>query len=405
MPRLSSLVTSVGCHRILRFTTGIFLLLLFVLGMPVEAAIYTVTNLNNSGAGSLRQAILDAEDNSSSDTIVFAVNNGTIFLNSELPAITREDGLTIDGAGQKITVSGGGAVRIMEVDGGTLTLKNLTLINGSAPHGGAIQSNKLLTVINCTFSNNKSAGTGGAIDSNTDDSKLTVVNSTFFGNSAPRGGGIYNESGEVTITNSTFSGNSATATGNRGGNSIFNVPGGTVNLQNTIMVDDGTGYNCSSNYRTITFGGLAPGATSGISLSGVNLSTDTTNLSTNICTAHVLSNPNLKTSNDPGLSSSLVDNGGWTETLALLDGSPAIDAADDAICAAAPVNNRDQRGAIRPAGAHCDIGAYEAGAEIPVATTAAIPTLSEWALLMLSGLLGLSVIVTLRRRSPANWRA
>ena len=54
------------------------------------------------------------------------------------------------------------------------------------------------------------------------------------------------------------------------------------------------------------------------------------------------------------------DNGGPTWTLALLPGSAAIDAADDAICAAAPVNNLDQRGITRPQGAHCDIGAYEA---------------------------------------------
>ena len=40
-------------------------------------------------------------------------------------------------------------------------------------------------------------------------------------------------------------------------------------------------------------------------------------------------------------------------------GSPAIDAANDATCAAAPINNLDQRGVTRPRGAHCDIGAVE----------------------------------------------
>ena len=62
---------------------------------------------------------------------------------------------------------------------------------------------------------------------------------------------------------------------------------------------------------------------------------------------------------DPKLGS-LQDNGGPTWTLAPLPGSAAIDAADDAICAAAPVNNLDQHGITRPQGAHCDIGAYEA---------------------------------------------
>lgn len=55
----------------------------------------------------------------------------------------------------------------------------------------------------------------------------------------------------------------------------------------------------------------------------------------------------------------LDDNGGPTRTLALLPGSPAIDAGDDATCASPPVSGLDQRGTARPQGAHCDIGAYE----------------------------------------------
>ncbi len=51
----------------------------------------------------------------------------------------------------------------------------------------------------------------------------------------------------------------------------------------------------------------------------------------------------------------LADNGGPTLTHALLPGSPALDAGNDAACSAT-----DQRGVSRPQGAHCDIGAYEA---------------------------------------------
>jgi hypothetical protein len=61
---------------------------------------------------------------------------------------------------------------------------------------------------------------------------------------------------------------------------------------------------------------------------------------------------------DP-LLGSLANNGGPTRTFALLAGSPAIDAGDDATCNAAPVSGLDQRGIARPQGAHCDIGAYE----------------------------------------------
>jgi hypothetical protein len=66
----------------------------------------------------------------------------------------------------------------------------------------------------------------------------------------------------------------------------------------------------------------------------------------------------------PGLNADpllgpLQDNGGPTWTMALGEGSAAIDAADDAICAAPPVNNLDQRSVTRPQGTHCDIGAVE----------------------------------------------
>jgi hypothetical protein len=55
----------------------------------------------------------------------------------------------------------------------------------------------------------------------------------------------------------------------------------------------------------------------------------------------------------------LADNGGPTQTFALLTGSLAIDAGDDATCSAAPVNGLDQRGVTRPQESHCDIGAFE----------------------------------------------
>jgi hypothetical protein len=63
-------------------------------------------------------------------------------------------------------------------------------------------------------------------------------------------------------------------------------------------------------------------------------------------------------SGDPNLGP-LADNGGATQTMELLAGSPAIDAGNDGLCAAAPVNNLDQRGIARPQGPHCDIGAFE----------------------------------------------
>jgi predicted outer membrane repeat protein len=83
--------------------------------------------------------------------------------------------------------------------------------------------------------------------------------------------------------------------------------------------------------------------------------------------------------------------GGGTPTFPLLPGSTAIDAGDDTVCAADPVNGQDQRGVARPQGAHCDIGAFEsrgftltkAGGDnqsTPISTTFTLPlsvTLSE----------------------------
>jgi len=63
-------------------------------------------------------------------------------------------------------------------------------------------------------------------------------------------------------------------------------------------------------------------------------------------------------SGDPNLGS-LADNGGPTQTFALLTGSSAINAGDSTTCVASPVSNLDQRGVTRPQGAQCDIGAYE----------------------------------------------
>jgi len=70
---------------------------------------------------------------------------------------------------------------------------------------------------------------------------------------------------------------------------------------------------------------------------------------------------------DPALNA-LANNGGFTETMSLQAGSLAIDAGDTTTCNNAPVSGKDQRGVTRPLGAGCDIGAYEAGAIIPVVT-------------------------------------
>ena len=102
-----------------------------VLASPAWAATYTVSNTNDSGAGSLRQAIIDANTTTGEDTINFAssLSGQTITLtSSQLPPITDGAGLTIDGGSADITISGDNQYRVFEVvDGAKLTLSNLTV--------------------------------------------------------------------------------------------------------------------------------------------------------------------------------------------------------------------------------------------------------------------------------------
>jgi predicted outer membrane repeat protein len=161
---------------------------------------------------------------------------------------------------------------------------------------------------------------------------LTVNNSTFTGNIAGNdGGGIHTENGTLNASNSTFAGNNAPCSYGLCGGGIYSTYG-TVTLKNTIVANSPSGDNC---YGTITDGGGN------------------------------LNYPNTIQTACPGINSDpklgpLQHNGGPTHTMALLPGSAAIDAGINSICAAAPVNNLDQRGIARPQGLHCDSGAYEA---------------------------------------------
>src|ERR1700744_3961214 len=93
-----------------------------------HASTVTVTNTNDSGGGSLRQALVSA---SAGDLIVFDPGaTGTIALATSL---TIGQSVTIQGPGAgAITLDGQGAVRVINITAGTLTLSGVTLANGSA---------------------------------------------------------------------------------------------------------------------------------------------------------------------------------------------------------------------------------------------------------------------------------
>ena len=185
------------------------------------------------------------------DTITFSVR-GTITLGSQLPMVTAAGGaLTIDGAGQGVTISGNNAVRLFRVNtGATLNLQNLTLANSRAGSGGGVHNAGTLQVSHCIFAGNVSTttvmGVGGGAIYNDNNATLVVSRSVFSGNEAEMGGDgiLIRGGGAVTITNSTFSGNTAA-----GGGGISNAA--------TMLV---TGSPFSGNNAT-DGGGIGNGGT------------------------------------------------------------------------------------------------------------------------------------------------
>lgn len=231
---------------------------------PITAApaadAFTVTNTNDTGAGSLRQAILDANAGNV-DVIIFANNlaGQTITLASNLPEITVAD-LSIDASGlaSPVTIDGNnnGIFSHRGAGTGTFAINNLAVTNGDSSsfdfdpnlifrNGGGIYSFGNVTVTNSTISGNftSGGGGGGGIYSG---GNLTVTNSTISRNSAGSGGGggIYSV-GNLTITNSTISENSTTDSG-----------GGIIG-ESIITVTDST---ISGNSAAVLGGGIVSGS-------------------------------------------------------------------------------------------------------------------------------------------------
>jgi len=217
------------------------------------AATITVTNLNDSGAGSLRQAVIDA---ASGDTINFSVT-GTILLTSGQIPIDKNLTITGPGAGS-LTVSGNNASRVFMIDSKTVAISGLTISKGRSHDslgGGGIRNYfGTLTLNNCIVDDNASSGGGGILSSGT----LSVNNCIISDNtSSDEGGGIFS-TGTVTVSNSTLSGNTASTYG--GG--IFNTnnnnpPGLTVNggaiFGNTALFGGGL-YNKTDGTASVTNG-------------------------------------------------------------------------------------------------------------------------------------------------------
>ncbi len=306
-----------------------------------------------------------------------------------------------------INGSGGGGGGIYNTSG-TVTLTNSTVSGNTANFGGGIfNPGGTMTLTNSMVSGNTANLRGGGIYNFGDgiintSGTVTLTNSTVSGNTSNGdGGGIYNDGrilncngcGTMTLTNSTVSGNT---TGDGG---IFNL--GTLNLTSVTVTNNrstGTCITCAGGIsnsgngnnnpgtanlnNTIVAGNTAANASAPLDFGGPVSSTSSYNIiGNNQGTIGITNGTNGNQVGTPAnpinpLLAPLANNGGATQTHALLVGSPAIDAGNNALTSQA----FDQRGTGFPrivdgdgnGTAIVDVGAYEA----PLGTTAATVSIS-----------------------------
>jgi hypothetical protein len=262
---------------------------------------------------------------------------------------------------------------------GVLTLTNSTVFNNATAavnsQGGGIWTSGQLTIAGSTIIGNTTLGRGGGIFIGLGSGGNKISGSTISGNMGQRGGGIYN-SGYLVAINSTISGNDSSISGGgiaAGGTrttALFNV---TVagNVANFFGISGGVGGGVEGGgLGVLTF------KNSIIALNGHVMKVGQSNFLINDdCDGEITSQGNSImfavdsshcTANgspmiaDPGIGP-LQDNGGPTQTHALLSASPAIDGVVIGDCTddLGAILTTDQRGLQRPTGARCDIGAFE----------------------------------------------
>ena len=359
---------------------------------------------------------------SGDDIIEFTGLSGEITLSSELPFVTSNIILQGPGQ-DTLTISGNNNYGILRTTGSSvLNIDSLTLSNGTRFQGGAVYvtNSVILSINNCTLTGNSAylgaavaayganpvnpgelpsifinnttlsgnsvSNVGGAVIAYDIDS-LSISNSVLFDNSAGVGGGaIYAlDTNNLSISNSTLSGNSTGSTGgailiqNMDNASIINstLTGNSVSSQGGAVKADSLANLTISN--SLFSGNTSSGGGSEISFTSTTITTDTHNIfgdssqsfadaftgftpsaASIIATSTIGAgtvNPNALVLSS--IIAPLVDNGGSTLTHSLVAGSPAINQGDNAICAAAPINNLDQLGGTRPIDGVCDIGSVE----------------------------------------------
>ncbi|MGO9463201.1 MAG: Ig-like domain repeat protein, partial [Isosphaeraceae bacterium] len=308
---------------------------LSISGCTISDNTANTTNSNSGGggiwnAGNLAITTSTITGNSASD---YQAGGGGI--DNQGTLCLTDSTISDNTGGQANAATGGGGI----ANAGTAVIEGCTLAGNSASLGGGIANSATLTVVNSTIADNQGGYGGGIVNFG---GTLTVVNSTLADNTSGEGGGIIDFGGTLTVVNSTIAYNTSADNGNPGGGIWTQAP---VTLNNTIVAEN----NPSGNGDDLD--GQGNGTFTGSNNLVVYDATGTLNSSDNLLGV------------DPGLGL-LANNGGPTQTIALLAGSPAIDAGSVAL-AVDPTTNQplvyDQRGAGYPriVNGTVDIGAFE----------------------------------------------
>jgi hypothetical protein len=377
--------------------TAIFLLCLTAVG-NVYAATFTVMNTNDSGPGSLRQAVLGINANNQDNTINFdpiifstpqtiVLTSGHLEFTDNMVDYTKT--VTINGPGANLlTISANNQSRVLTigwrdrvllsgvkitkgkggifVHGGylgedveTLVLKDSIISENSE---GGVRPAGLVRIINSTIANNTAPHFGGGV-SFSSGGHVHLINSTVSGNTAGLGGGgIYSQGGDLYLTNSTIAFNRVTSVNGGGGGGIYLTDilpyiHARMTMKNSII---------ASNQTTASYGKDLTG--NGAISEGFNIIGSTSGNS-------IVFLPSDQFDINPQLDTALRTNGGIIPTHALGAGSPAIDRGDNCVLKT-PANGgcftpnitTDQRGITRPQDgnndgtATVDIGSFEATA-------------------------------------------
>lgn len=359
---------------ILRLRVAFFLITLLI---PLvcrvsnsNSATLVVTSASDSGPGSLRQAIADAAPG---DVIEFKLTYpATISLTSGELLLNKN--LTIAGPGARdLAISGNSSSRVFNnTSTANVSLERMTIINGKALSGGGLATapQSMFRLINLALTGNAATFGGAIANAGTMELLRVTVNNNSTG-SGGSGGGIYNDtSGILEISSSTITGNSAMQGGAIYNYNIMRSSNATVTANNTTSTTSASIENVPvTGYELTLYNNIISGN------GGNDLLGTPTHAHNNLIQFPPASLGTDSIANITGVSpllGPLANNGGPTDTFALLAGSPALNAAELIHC-----SFLDQRGVTRIRSGGCDIGSYEASMPLSLSATGdSVSTLS-----------------------------